>query len=394
MRNEWLEKCLVEMTEEDSPITYGVVKPGPEGNIKFIRGGDLLSGKILTEQLRTITENVSNQYQRTRLRGGELLICLVGTPGQTGIAPFELAGANIARQVGFIRLKKQFEAKFYSYYFLSPNGAKKLGLHETGSVQRVINLVALKSLKVPCPPLAEQKRIVEILDEAFAAIDRAKANVERNLQNAKHLFESYLQNVFASKGDNWKEKRLGDVCEYDKTHNVRNDLPYVGLEHIESNTGKFLGSVEPQTVKSSTFFFTKAHVLYGRLRPYLNKVLLPEFDGHCSTEIFPIKVSKELDRRFLFYWLTLSETVKKIDATWTGARMPRANMNAVIDFEFYLPQLEEQLSIVRTLDKLSQEISALMTIYQQKLGSLEELKKSLLQKAFTGELTPKAILEV
>ena len=98
----------------------------------------------------------------------------------------------------------------------------------------------------------------------------------------------------------WKIKKLGEVCEYDKNQSTHKDLPYVGLEHIESNTGIFLGSLEPQEVKSSTFYFTEEHVLYGRLRPYLNKVLLPDFKGHCSTEIFPIKVNKEISREFLF----------------------------------------------------------------------------------------------
>lgn len=283
----------------------------------------------------------------------------------------------------------------YLYYHMQLHWKEVGTKTQYGSATNFIKIGNFQDYDVEYPGLeVEQKRIVEILDEAFAAIDKAKESVEKNLQNAKELFESYLHSVFANKGDDWQEKKLGDVCEYDKTQNTRKDLPYVGLEHIESNTGRFLGLLKPQTVKSSTFFFTKAHVLYGRLRPYLNKVLLPDFDGHCSTEIFPIKVSKELDRRFLFYWLTLSETVKKIDSTWTGARMPRANMNLVIDFEFHLPPLKEQHTIVKVLDRLSEETRRLKYSYEQKLSGLEELKKSILQKAFSGELTSNALLEI
>ncbi len=241
------------------------------------------------------------------------------------------------------------------------------------------------------PPLPEQKRIVAILDQAFTAIDQAKANTEKNLKNARELFQSKLQETFANgklKIDTgeWEEKKLGEVCQYDKNKNTRTDLPYVGLENIESDTGKFIGSKKPSQVKSSTFYFSSQHILYGRLRPYLNKVLLPDFSGHCSTEIFPIKASKLTVREFLFYWFMMDATVSKINATWTGARMPRANMKEVINFYIGIPPLLEQKQIVQKLDIVSTETKKLETIYQQKITCLDELKKSILQKAFNGEL--------
>ena len=145
--------------------------------------------------------------------------------------------------------------------------------------------------------------------------------------------------------------RLGDACRIDKDQGVHRDLPYVGLEHIEANTGMFLGEESPAAVKSATFRFTSEHVLYGRLRPYLNKVLAPDFDGHCSTEIFPLRPERGLLREYLVYWLLAEETSERINATCTGARMPRANMNSVMDFEFPLPPPVEQKQIVGILDE-------------------------------------------
>src|ERR1043166_5409883 len=124
----------------------------------------------------------------------------------------------------------------------------------------------------------------------------------------------------------WQKLRLGKVCELDKRQGIHKSLPYVGLEHIESHTGRFIGSTKPLAVKSSTFRFSPEHLLYGRLRPYLNKVMAPEFEGHCSTEILPIRPSRDLSRRFLQYWFLSDMTVEQINATCTGARMPRANM--------------------------------------------------------------------
>jgi type I restriction enzyme S subunit len=151
--------------------------------------------------------------------------------------------------------------------------------------------------------------------------------------------------------DAWRVARLGDVCNFDKVQGIHADLPYVGLENIESGTGRFLGATDAASVKSATFRFSPEHVLYGRLRPYLNKVLLPDFEGHCSTEIFPVKPSPEVSREYLFHWLSMDATVKSIDATSTGARMPRANMNAVLELELPVPPLPEQRRIVAILEE-------------------------------------------
>src|ERR1035441_8870508 len=149
----------------------------------------------------------------------------------------------------------------------------------------------------------------------------------------------------------WQTRNLGEVCDVDKCQGVYKNLPYVGLEQVESHTGRFIGSIEPVRVKSSTFKFSSEHVLYGRLRPYLNKVMLPDFTGHCSTEIFPLKPCPGLSRAFLHYWFLRDATVEQIDATSTGSRMPRANMNAVLEFELPLLPLLDQQRIVAILDE-------------------------------------------
>jgi type I restriction enzyme S subunit len=185
----------------------------------------------------------------------------------------------------------------------------------------------------------------------------------------------------------WETLKLGAVCEFDKCPSTGINLPYVGLEHIESNTGVFLGSTTPQTVKSLTFKFSSDHVLYGRLRPYLNKVLLPEFEGHSSTEIFPIRPKRCLYKRFLFHWLMADATVNKIDATSTGARMPRANMNAFLEFDISLPPLPEQKRIVAILDEAFSGISRAKEIAEKNLANAKDVFDSYLENIFanTGE---------
>ncbi len=149
----------------------------------------------------------------------------------------------------------------------------------------------------------------------------------------------------------WQRKQLAEVCAIDKMQGFHAGLPYVGLENIEAQTARFVGDLNAQAVKSATFRFSPDHILYGRLRPYLNKVLAPDFSGHCSTEIFPLRPYPSLLREFLLYWLISDETGLRIDATCTGARMPRANMNEVMEFELPIPPLPEQRRIVGTLDE-------------------------------------------
>lgn len=183
----------------------------------------------------------------------------------------------------------------------------------------------------------------------------------------------------------WKSVQLGDVCKIDKKQDDHAGLPYVGMEHIESQTGRFVGSLEPQTVKSKTFCFGPQHVLYGRLRPYLNKVITPDFEGHCATEIFPLLPSERLSRAFLQYWLMQDETVQAINATCTGARMPRANMKEVMGFAFPLPPLSEQRRLVGLLDAAFAGLATATAHTQKNLQNARELFETKIAAEFSDQ---------
>lgn len=156
----------------------------------------------------------------------------------------------------------------------------------------------------------------------------------------------------------WSLVPLRSVCAIEREQGTFCDLPYVGLEDIESGSGKLIGPLEPREVKSSTFRFGNRHVLYGRLRPYLRKVVTPQFDGHCSTELFPLRPSAALFREYLRYWLLSDDVTRQIDATANGARMPRADMNEVMAFDFPLPPVGEQQRVVTILDEAFAGIAA------------------------------------
>lgn len=151
--------------------------------------------------------------------------------------------------------------------------------------------------------------------------------------------------------------RVGDFCEQDRI-TVRPgegcELRYIGLETIESGTGAFLSgalSKTPEVPQANSFRFGAQHVLYGKLRPYLNKVALPNFEGKCSTEIIPLRPRPGLDRSYLSLFLRSASVVERISNRTAGARMPRADMNFVLDLEIPLPPLDEQRCIADLLTR-------------------------------------------
>lgn len=156
--------------------------------------------------------------------------------------------------------------------------------------------------------------------------------------------------------EKWELRRLGDVCHQDRqviapTNKNYNSLPYFGLEDIESQTGRMIGTSKSQDdIYGNTFYFDERHVLYGKLRPYLNKVALPTIQGRSSTELVPLLPTPELNREYLANFLRSPKVVNQITLQSSGARMPRADMNVLLDFAIPIPSLPEQEKIVARLN--------------------------------------------
>jgi type I restriction enzyme, S subunit len=189
----WKVTRLHDLTSTERQITYGVVKPGDtdEQGVQFIRGGDISNGAIAVESLRTISKELSATYKRTLLRGGELLVSLVGNPGEVAIAPMQLAGSNIARQVGMVVLPNRPLTLYVLHYLSSQLGRSELTANTTGSVQKVINLVHLKGVRVVLPPEDVLCGAAPIFDEMNQQIELLR-NKTRNLRKTRDLLRPKL----------------------------------------------------------------------------------------------------------------------------------------------------------------------------------------------------------
>lgn len=260
----------------------------------------------------------------------------------------------------------------------------------------------LKQIEIPFPKsLPEQQRIVSILDECFAAIDKAKANAEQNLKNAKELFESVLNSLIIDDGNSRMEK-LGNVCE------IKGRIGYRGYT-VQDLVQKGEGAItlSPSNIQDNKFISDKCtyiswfkydespeikvydgDILFVKTGSTYGKVALVENLPEKATINPQFVVFKEIkcSNKFLFYALTTRAFKEKVESIVGGAATPTLSQTNLAEQTIPLPSLKEQQTIVRQLDSLRAKTQKLEAVYQKKMADLEELKKSILQKAFAGEL--------
>jgi len=248
------------------------------------------------------------------------------------------------------------------------------------------------------PPIEEQKRIVAILDKALSDLDQAKANTEQNLKNAKEVFESYLQGVFENKDDDWEEKKLKDVCEKitDGTHQTPKyfDNGYIFLSSKNVTSGR----IDWDNVR---YIDKKQHIdMHKRVSPKTGDILLAKngttgvaamvdrdviFDIYVS--LAHIRVKNEITPEFMLYFINSPIAKKQFNKRLKGIGVPNLHLQEIREVIINYPKSKkEQSEIVIKLKELQAETQKLEAIYQKKIKDLEELKKSVLQKAFNGEL--------
>ena len=255
----------------------------------------------------------------------------------------------------------------------------------------------IEAIKMPLPPIEEQQRIVVKLDEAFEAIEKANANTKQNLKNAKELFESYLQAIFENKGKAWEEKTLGEISKDfgrgKSKHRPRNwdnlyggDYPFIQTGDIRNcnhviteytQTYSEIGLAQSKLWPAGTICITIA--------ANIAETGVLTFDACFPDSVIGLVVNDEFaDREYVEYLLQSFKS--RLQALGKGSAQDNINLKTFENRLFPFPPLSEQQTIVQQLDALSAETKKLEAIYQKKLEDLEELKKSILQKAFRGQL--------
>ena len=272
-----------------------------------------------------------------------------------------------------------------------------------GTAQRNLDVPAFRNIQIVFPKsIQEQQRIVSILDEAFAAIAKAKANAEQNLQNAKELFESYLQGVFEKKGDGWEKQKLSDIAfvksggtpSRSKKEYWEGNIAWYSSGELNDiytkNPERFINELAIEN--SNAKLFPKGSLLIGMYDTAALKMSIIDRDATFNQAIAGVKPNSKIDLLFIF--CAINAQKPELLNLRRGTRQKNLSLEKIKDIQIPLPPIKEQQAIVHQLDALRAETQKLEAIYQQKLLHLEELKKSVLQKAFAGELTSSATLNV
>ncbi len=365
------------------------------GEIVWITPKDLgqLDSPIITSSERKITKEGYENCGTEMVPAGAVVLSSRAPIGHLGIAGVPLCTNQGCKS--FVP-SAQIDSEFL-YYSLKIS-VPKLQALGSGATFTEVSKTDLENFSIPLPPLDEQRRIAAMLREQMAAVERARRAAEEQLEAAKALPAAYLRQAFPRPDQplppGWRWVKLGEVCRQDRTiiepgSSLAESLPYLSLEHVESNTGRILkqpnGEIEDEG-KSTTFYFDSRHVLYGKLRPYLNKVALPDFAGRCTTEMIPLLPADQTDREFLCWVLRRQETVDAAMRGKTGSRMPRADMDELMNFSIPLPPLSEQRRIAAILRKQMAAAERARKVLEEQLEAINRLPAAILRKAFNGEL--------
>lgn len=276
-----------------------------------------------------------------------------------------------------------------------------LDAYLTGAAQPKLNQKALNSIPIPVPPLAEQERMVRVLDEALDGIATAKANSAKILANARAVFDSYVQSAFNDAAASCGSKRLDDLAGFKNGLNFNQsskgqsveivgvgdfqDNDIVPLSSLSSITidGELAGGYELREGDLLTVRSNGSKDLVGRC------MIVPELSGVLSYSGFIIRIRPDMKLvlpRFLMYFMKSGATRNRLTRDGGGANISNINQGKLSALEVPVPSLSEQRSIVKKLDSIREETQALESIVFRKATALDALKQSLLREAFSGRL--------
>ena len=391
MKKGWEVKKLGEVCE----VIAGQSPEGKyynnQGNgLPFYQGKKEFTEKFI-DKPTTWTTRVTKEARK-----GDILMSVRAPVGPVNFSTEKIC---IGRGLASIRATKLIDKEFL-FNFLIKHENEIVG--NTGAVFNSINKSQIENIAIPLPPLPEQQRIVAILDESFEAVASAKDNAEKNLKNARELFESYQQSVFANPGEGWEEKNLGEIAKIKGGKRVpkgyrleteTTNYPYIRVTDFNDNGSVDLSDIH--YINQAVFNQIKNYTitskdLYISIAGTIGKtgIVPEELNGANLTEnACKLVFYSNIEPKLIYYFTKSRDFLIQAGLNTRVAAMPKLALSRLSTIKLRIPKSNsEQKRIVTTLDALSDATQKLETIYKQKLVDLDELKKSILQKVFKGEL--------
>lgn len=389
MKNGWQRKKVGDLCEV-------IAGQSPEG--KFYnsdgRGMPFYQGKKdFGEKFLRDPQTWTTQITKVA-RGGDILMSVRAPVGPMNFANDDIC---IGRGLAAIRCKTNLSPDFlfYQLLHLQPEIAGK-----EGAVFASINKSAIEELTVSFAPPTEQRRIVGVLNKAFDCIATARVNTEKNLQNAYALFDGHLQAVFVHRSERWEKTTLGKVCAFvrgpfggslKKSFFVPEGYAVYEQQHaIYDQFDNVRYFVDATKFKEMKRFELHPNDLIMSCSGTMGRVaIVPKGikQGIINQALLKLTPNAKISNRFLKFWME-SEAFRDALKEYSGGAAIQnvASVKVLKDIKIPLPSLEEQEHVVKSIESVSVQTKRLELLYQQKLAALNELKKSLLRRAFSGQL--------
>jgi len=399
---------ISQATFDDAPLPHGWrwVRVGDISNLVngdaykphewSISGVPIIRIQNLNDESKPFNYWSGSLHNRVRVKAGDILLAWSGTPGTSFGAHLWLRGDGVLNQHIFrVDLKDSDVVPAWFVYAINHRLHILIDKAHGGVGLRHVTKGEVEKLEIPLPPVNEQKRLAGTLSEQLAAVEQARTAAEAQLKAAKDLPAAYMRAVFnSSEASAWDRKKLGEVCEIvarqvDPKIPEYGALPHVNGENIESGTCRlmFLRTAAEDNMTSGKYLFEVGDVLYSKLRPYLRKVIVADFRGVCSADMYPIRVNPDFLNPHFTGWLLVSdEFTKYADEESRRARMPKLNREQLFAWEAPLPPLETQELIIESLSEQMAKSESLASKLKDQLDSINKLPASLLRQAFTGKL--------
>ena len=380
-----------------SAISYGYTESATRESVgpRFLRITDIQDDRVDWETVPYCRIG-SADLPKYRLASGDIVFARTGATTGKSFLVAEPPEAVFASYLIRLRLlDKRLLPAFVLLFFQTAGYWQSIKDGSTGSAQGGFNATKLGALNLPFPPFAEQQRIVAILDEAFAGIATAKANAEKNLQNARAIFESHLQSVFTQRGDDWVVRKVSEIAKHslgkmlDKAKNKGELQPYLRNINVRWFALDLSDLLQMPFLPAEENKYTAVK----------GDVLICEggYPGRAAiwNEDHPIYFQKALHRvrfhesehnKWFIYYLSAQAASGELKQHFSGTGIQHFTGEVLARFEVPLAPLPELRCAVAKFDELRAETQRLESLYHRKLAALDELKQSLLQQAFSGQL--------
>lgn len=397
MKEGWETKRLGELLQKTE--TVNPLK-APEDEFEYIDVSSVSNKTFQIESTQLIKGKDAPSRAKKRVRAGDVIFATIRpTLQRTAVVPEYLDGQVCSTGYTVLRPKEGFDQKFVFYFLFTGDFADAMERLQRGASYPAVTDGDVRNQEIAVPPLPEQKRIVAKLDEAFEGIAKAKENTERNVANARAIFESELNAIFTKKGEGWEEKRLEEICSFSSggTPSKKNqtywegDIPWVsGRDMKSTRLSNATLHVSQRAVDESATRIAPVGSLLTLVRGMglAHGAQVAEVIAPCAfnQDIKAIHPKAGVVSRYLLFALKIRINTKDTILSSAAHGTLRLDTEGLKNILVPLPKQEKQEEIISKVDGLSNETKLLESIYQRKLSELDALKQSLLHRAFTGQL--------